>query len=125
MKISSFNPLIATGNAQPLIELFEALGFEKRHVKTGIDGTDIFDVRMRDANGFYVDISQVPGMKQDHMNIRMNVDDYDEAYNFLTERGFKNVQGDHTNFSVSSKGTGMMAPSGFIIALSHHIKNHK
>jgi hypothetical protein len=121
MEITTFNPLIATADAAPLIELFEELGFEKRHTKKNIDGReDIFDVRMKDANGFCVDIAQVPGIQRDMMNIRMNVRDYDEAYEFLTERGFVNAQGDHTNDSGTSKGTSMIAPSGFSIALSYH-----
>ncbi len=41
MKITSFNPLIITKDAASVIELFEALGFEKRHTKTGIHGKDI------------------------------------------------------------------------------------
>ena len=127
MKISSFNPLITTADAQPIIELFEALGFEVRHRKTGIqiNGKDVFDVRMRDANGFHVDVAQVPGWERDTMSIRMNVDDYDEANAFLTERGFVNALGDRVSNSGSSKGTRMIAPSGFQFALSHHFKEHE
>ena len=36
MKITSFNPLIVTKDAEPVIALFEDLGFEKRHTKEGI-----------------------------------------------------------------------------------------
>ena len=43
-----------------------------------------------------------------------------ELAKFLTERGFVNAQGDHTNDSGTSKGTSMIAPSGFSIALSYH-----
>ena len=50
MKITSFNPLIITKDAAPVIELFEALGFEQRHTKTGINDKDITSVRMRYEN---------------------------------------------------------------------------
>ena len=38
MKITSFYPSIVTKNAEATIALFEALGFERRHTKTGING---------------------------------------------------------------------------------------
>lgn len=41
MKITSFNPMIVTNDAESVIALFEALGFECRHKKTGINDTDI------------------------------------------------------------------------------------
>ena len=47
MQITSFNPMIVTKDAEATIALFEALGFERRHTKTGIDGQDITSVRMR------------------------------------------------------------------------------
>ena len=45
MKITSFNPLIATKDAEPIISLFEALGFEKRHApsNTAASGNDFTD----------------------------------------------------------------------------------
>jgi hypothetical protein len=62
---------------------------------------------------------------QDVTQIRMNVDDFDEAYELLTAHGFKNVQGDTISESSTSKGTGMVSPSGFMIALSHHFKKEE
>lgn len=35
MKITSFNPMILTKKPEEVIALFEALGFERRHQKTG------------------------------------------------------------------------------------------
>ena len=37
MKITTFNPLILTKEADNIIALFEELGFEKRHNKEGDD----------------------------------------------------------------------------------------
>jgi len=31
MKITTFNPQIFTKNADPIVDLFEGLGFQKRH----------------------------------------------------------------------------------------------
>lgn len=56
MKITSFNPLIVTTKADECLAVFEALGFEKRHNKTSGVSEDIQTVRMKDANGFHVDM---------------------------------------------------------------------
>ena len=128
MKITSFNPLIITKDAEAVIALFEALGFERRHTKTGINDKDISSVSMRytgeDGKVFHVTItsSQVP---QDMTSIRMNVRDFDEAYEFLKAHGFKNSRGeDYAVESKSSLSCLMIAPSGFSIQLTQHIRNH-
>ena len=41
MKSTAFDPQIVTKNAGPVIQLFEELGFEKRHTKEGKGGPDI------------------------------------------------------------------------------------
>ena len=125
MKITSFNPGPITGNAEAAIALFEALGFERRHTKTGINDEDITTVRMKDANGFHVDVTQVDHFPRDIMAIRMNVDDFDEAYEFLTARGFKNAQGDKVTDTGSSHATMMVSPSGFAINLIKHIRKEE
>ena len=84
MKITTFNPQIITKNAEPIIQLFEDLGFEKRHNQKGIGELDVTGVRMKDANGFYVDISQAEALPVECLTaIRMNVDDFDEAYRLM------------------------------------------
>ena len=126
MKITSFNPLIVTKDAEATIALFEALGFERRHMKTGIDGQDISAVSMRytgeDGKVFHVSISSAP-VPQDIATIRMNVRDFDEAYKMLQERGFKNARGDRITDTGSSKAAMMVSPSGFSISISEHIRN--
>ena len=54
MKITSFNPLIATKNPEPVIQLFDALGFERWHQKKGISDQDFTSVRMKNADDFPV-----------------------------------------------------------------------
>ena len=122
MKITSFHPMIISENADAVIELFEALGFERRHKKTGINDKDITSVSMKDANGFHVDVAQVEKRPQDLMAIRMNVDDFDAAYEFLTARGFYNAQGEKITDTGSAHATLMVSPSGFAINLVKHIK---
>ena len=125
MKITAFNPLIVTKDSAPIVKLFEELGFEKRHdlkASTGEKGID--SIRMKDANGFYVDISEVENssLPQDLTLIRMNVDDFEAAYNILKDHGFTNTRGDDTLDAKSSKEATMVSPSGFRIALVKHIK---
>ena len=126
MKITTFNPQIITNDAQPLVKLFEELGFEKRHSPKGIGELDVTGIRMKDNNGFAVDIS-VPkaDLPQDIASIRMNVDNFEQAYDLLVSHGFRNYYGDHIVERDSSKSALMIAPSGFSINLVQHIKDNK
>jgi len=128
MKITTFNPAIITSDAESVIKLFEELGFERRHTKTGINDEDITSVRMRytneDGKVFHVDITQAP-VPQDITAIRMNVRDFDEAYKMLEEKGFKNAQGDRITHTGSSIATMMVSPTGFAINVGEHIRDHE
>ena len=125
MKITTFNPLIVTKDPSSVIALFEEMGFERRHTKTGINDEDITSVRMRytgeDGKVFHVDITQAP-VPKDITAIRMNVRDFDEAYKMLEEKGFKNAQGDKITNTPSSVATMMLSPSGFAINVGEHIR---
>ena len=123
MTITSFNPLIVTKDAAPVIALFEELGFEKRHTKEGISINNTTDVRMKDANGFHVDVSQGTG---EWTMIRMNVDNLEEAIAFLEERGFhkaRHAVAKDTIDTGSSRFNIMVSASGFILAVSQHTKD--
>lgn len=122
MKITGFRPLIISSQSEEIVKLFEDLGFERRHKKTGINDEDISAVTMKDENGFRVNVTQVDQMPKDMTSIAMNVDNFEEAYEFLTARGFKNAQGDKVTDTGSSKATMMVSPTGFSISLSQHIK---
>ena len=125
MQITTFNPMILSKNADEIIKLFEELGFERRHKVDNIDDKDISSVRMTDANGFHVDVARVESMEKDMTTMRMNVRDFDEAYAFLKARGFKNARGeDHAIESKYARSCLMVAPSGFTIQLTQHIRNH-
>ena len=124
MKITSFNPLIVTKDTETTIALFEELGFERRHTKEGISENNVTDVRMKDANGFHVDVSQGTG---EWTMIRMNVDNLEETIAFLEARGFHKARHAVANKTIdtgSSKFNIMVSASGFILAVSQHIKDH-
>ena len=123
-KITSFNPQIITKDAEAVAKLFEEMGFEKRHNPKGIGDLDVTGIRMKDANGFYLDISQ-PDMQmpRDLTAMRMNVDNFAEAFELLTAHGFKNFYGNETVSTKSSESAIMISPSGFIINLVQHIKS--
>lgn len=57
MKITTFNPQIMTKDAEAVVRLFEAMGFERRHTKEDIGDLGVTGIRMKDANGFHLDIS--------------------------------------------------------------------
>lgn len=123
MKITSFNPLIVTANGDDTVALFEALGFEKIHtINVEVsDGHRINNYTMRDANGFCIDIADVDSTPRDMTLIRMNVSDFDEAYDALIAKGFTCPSG-KTVDSETNKSARMVSPSGFGFDLCHHIK---
>ncbi|MBQ9009570.1 MAG: hypothetical protein IJ088_09600 [Clostridia bacterium] len=125
MKITSFDPLILTKDAEGTIALFEALGFEKVHKKDDLEGReDIVGVRMENEGGFHVDVvhsDRIDSTKPDLLTIRMNVDNFDEAREMLESHGLKSETGEMVT-DASSKSMGMRAPSGFRISLVEHIK---
>ena len=127
MKITTFNPLILTAHSDAVIRLFEDLGFEVRHVKKDLDSVAATkDVRMRDAEGHHLDIVQIDQLPHDMTQIRMNVDNFEEACDLLKEYGFQSTRKDGTiSRDASAKGVGMVSPSGFTIAVAQHIKDHK
>ena len=123
MKITTFNPLIISPNAEAVITLFEELGFEKRHAPVVDRGTgSVQRTRMKDSNGFCVDISQVDSIPRDMTAMRMNVDSIDEAYALLTSRGFKLAPGTEEVNPKNARAMLLVSPSGFAIEIVEHIK---
>lgn len=124
MKITTCNPQIITKNAESSVQLFEELGFEKRHTQNNIGEMNVSAIRMKDANGFYLDISQPDGMPIPHdlVAIRLNVDDFAKACELLTSHGFKKYLGDRTTRTSSSESAMMVSPGGLAINLIQHIK---
>ena len=123
MKITSFNPLIVTKDAASAVALFEALGFEKRHTKEGISENNVTDIRMKDANGFHVDVSEGTG---EWTMIRINVDNLEEAIAFFEARGFHKARHETANKTIdtgTSRFNIMVSPTGTIFAVSQHIKD--
>ena len=123
MKITSFNPLIVTKDAETAVKLFEELGFELRHTKDQISLNNVTDFRMKDASGFHVDVTKGTG---EWTMIRMNVDDLDEAIAFLETRGFhkaRHAVARDTTDTGTSRFNIMVSASGLIIAVSQHTKD--
>lgn len=126
MKITTFNVQIVTKNAAPIVQFFEELGFERRHRQEGIGDLDVTGIRMRNADGFSLDISEVEGLPKESMvAIRMNVDDFDEAYKILSSYGFKSVYGKKEVRTRTGRSDMLFSPSGFAINLIQHIKEDK
>ena len=124
MKITAFNPLIVTKHQDEIVELFEELGFARRHHGHAVNsaGQEVSGIRMKDDNGFYVDVAENPDVPNDQLLIRINVADFDEAYETLLAKGFTNPKG--TVDTRTNKNAMLVAPSGFAIHLCHHIKDH-
>lgn len=126
MKITTFNPQIITGNAAEVASLFEEMGFEVRHNPKGVGFYDAEEIRMKDENGLNLDIC-APDIEfpNDFVAIRMNVDNFDEAYELLQSHGFKNIYVNKTVKTGSSKSATLLSPSKLVINLVQHIRTHE
>ena len=134
MKITGFCPIIVSQDWEAAVKVFEDLGFEKIHTKSGIEGGANTNYNLKDENGNRINIASSTKIPRDLMAINMNVDNFDEAYDFLISRGFVNTRGDKVTDSgfkamdgssslpPSSKSVLMVSPSGFAINLVEHIK---
>ena len=122
MKITTFDPSIITKDAGPVIKLFEELGFQQTHNKAENRDVEFSAHRMKDANGFHVDVVEVPVIPQTYTAIRINVDNFDEAYAFFMSKGFRESKSFAPSTTESSKYAYLVSPSGFIIDLCEHIK---
>ena len=131
MKITTLNPQIITRDPKSIIALLEAFGFERTHTKLNGGDVDFTSIRMKlmkdgsDTESFHVDVieSGVMESQSDLTTIRINVDDFDAAYELLTGKGFKEARKFGVSRTESSKFAYLIAPSGFIIVLSQHIKD--
>ena len=122
MKITAFNPLILSPNPEEVIEVLESLGFTHAHTKSGIND-HVTAVDLKYGEDFRVDVAGVTKFDRDMTVIRMNVRDFDEAYDFLISKGFTNASGgDKVTDTGSSKATLMLSPTGFAINIAQHIR---
>ena len=124
MKITGFRPLIVTKDQDSVVALFEELGFEKRHTKKDVEGGANVAVAMKDENGHRVNVAKADDMPQDLTGIAINVDNFQEAYDFFIGKGFTDPRGGKVTDTSSSRATMLFAPSGFAISISEHLKNH-
>ena len=122
MKITGFCPLIVTKDAEAAMKVFEDLGFERRHTKTDIEGGANTNFAMKDANDNRINIASSETVPQDLLAININVDDFQEAYDFLIAHGFVNPRGDKVTDTSSSRATLLFSPSGFAVNIAEHIK---
>ena len=122
MKITNFSTLIISSNTDDIISLFNELGFENQHQKNFNTGDDITSNVLVDGDGHMISIATAP-VPKDMTVIRMNVDDFEEAYDFLKSKGFVNANGsDKVEDTGTSKAALLFSPSGFAISLTQHTK---
>ena len=104
--------------------MFEALGFARTHNKTGDDDVVFSAVRMKDANGFHLDVVKAEGVpfEKDLTTIRINVDDFDAARDLLLRNGFRESKAFGEHYTSSSRYAYFVSPSGLLIDITQHIK---
>ena len=124
MKITGFRPLIVTKDQENVAALFEELGFEKRHTKRDVEGGENVTYAMKDANGNCVNIANSNNIPQDLTAVSINVDNFQEAYDFFIGKGFVDPRGGKVTDTSSSRATLLFAPSGFAVSISEHLKDY-
>lgn len=123
MKITTFDPSIISPKADEVIKLFEDLGFNKTHNPTiSSEIGDMDRTRMKNEGGFHVDISKTDKLPKDLMTIRMNVDNFDVAYDILLKHGFTHTKNGQVTTLRTAKYVTMVSPSGFYISIVQHMK---
>ncbi len=122
MKITTFNPSIITKEAEPVMKVFEDLGFQQTHNKAENVDVEFSAHRMKDENGFHVDVVEVPVIPKTYPAIRINVDNFEEACEFFMSRGFREAKGFAPGTTASSKYAYLVSPTGFILDVCQHVK---
>ena len=123
MKITTFNPLILSTKADDVIKLFEELGFEPNHAPViPLETGDVTDTRLKDENGHSIDVANPEQLPQDTTAIRINVDNFAEAFDILEKHGFKNTRKDRVVVAETARAATMVSPSGLTIVLVKHVK---
>lgn len=123
MKITTFDPLILSPKSGDVVKIFEELGFEITHDPvTKVEIGEVQTTRMKNESGFHIDVANIGNIPNDQMLIRMNVDNFEEAYDIFIKHGFKNTRGDNTLDTKSAIEATMVSPSGFSVALVKHMK---
>ena len=123
MKITGFCPIIVSQDAENIKELFEDLGFEHLHTKSDIEGGNNTNFNLKDANGNRINIATSKKAPKDLTMLNINVDDFDEAYEYFISKGFVNSRGDKVTETTSARSTVLVSSSGFAITLTEHIKD--
>ena len=123
MKITGFSTIVVSKEPEKLIEVFEDLGFEKVHLKTGIENGANDSTALKDENGNRINIASSKVVPQDITAVNINVDNFQEAYDLFISHGFVNPRGDKVTDTSSSKATLLFAPSGVAVNIVEHIKD--
>ena len=124
MNVTGFNPMVLTNEPDATIKLFEELGFERRHTKLNEVEMAFDEVRMKDSNGFHVDVvsGKLGLLERDLTIIRINVDDFDEAVERLKANGFRESKIISEYHTETSRYAFYVSPAGVIINLDQHIR---
>ena len=122
MKITGISPLIISQNADSLVKVFEELGFEVAHTKRDIEEGANTNFNLKDGNGNRINIASSKTVPQDITAISINVDNFEEAYDFMIAHGFVNPRGDKVTDTSSSRATLLFSPSGAAVNIAEHIK---
>ena len=123
MKITSFSPLYGTENVDEAVDFFSQMGFAVKHRIKG-EFLELCDLS-NDA-GVHINIVNSPLVQKMKLNgffgNRMNVDDLQEAMEFLAHAGGRQVSPVITE-NPSNEIVFFRMPNGDIYGVMHHKKD--
>ena len=123
MEITGFCPIIVTKDQESAVKTFEDLGFERKHKKTDIEGGANIGIAMKDKDGNRITIASASKDRPDITGIQINVDNFQEAYDFFIGHGFTDPRGSKTTVTSSDQATLLFAPTGFAVIISEHFRD--
>ena len=113
--------LVAAETANGRVEF----AYDGERQLSAIDTGTADDACAYDATGNRISIASSETVPQDLTGIAINVDNFQEAYDFFIGKGFIDPRGGKVTDTSSSRATLLFAPSGFAVNISEHIKDQE
>ena len=96
MKVTGINPVFAVKDFEETLPIYEALGFKVIHKNPGLKGCMYYVLADEEDHRFDVALQPDVDPETDITQmLRINVDDFDEAYKLFTDKGFTSKRGVH------------------------------
>lgn len=118
MKVKRIYPVLVCNDSAPVMEVYKNSGFKVIHEINNIfnEGDKLFvienDLKQR------IDILETNKVSNLFHMVRINVDNFEEALDYYTNKGFKTIK--EPMDTVSNKAVCLESPTGLYIMMFQH-----